>query len=75
MSDNVLKPMFIGRESQMHFLMILLGLLGGMIAFGFLGIFLGPTLLAVGHSILTEWMHAKAGKLGSADTVPTSEQA
>ena len=73
MSDNVLKPLFIGRESQMHFLMILLGLLGGMIAFGFLGIFLGPTLLAVGHSILTEWMRAKAETLQAEDTAPTSE--
>jgi predicted PurR-regulated permease PerM len=57
----------------MHFLMILLGLLGGMIAFGFLGIFLGPTLLAVGHSILTEWMRAKAETLQAEDTAPTSE--
>lgn len=63
MSDNVLKPIFIGRETELHFLMILLGLLGGMLAFGFLGIFLGPTLLAVGHSIMTEWMRAKAEDL------------
>jgi len=66
MSDNVLKPLFIGRESQLHFLMILLGLLGGMMAFGFLGIFLGPTLLAVGHSIVTEWMRVKVEDLDAA---------
>jgi predicted PurR-regulated permease PerM len=45
--------------------MILLGLIGGMIAFGFLGIFLGPTLLAVGHSIVTEWTHSRAEDLDS----------
>lgn len=72
MSDNVLKPLFIGRESQLHFLMILLGLLGGMMAFGFLGIFLGPTLLAVGHSIVSEWMRAKAEDLDTtAETAAT----
>jgi predicted PurR-regulated permease PerM len=36
-----------------------------MIAFGFLGIFLGPTLLAVGHSIVTEWTHSRAEDLES----------
>ena len=65
MSDNVLKPIFIGRGTELHFLMILLGLIGGMIAFGFLGIFLGPTLLAVGHSIVTEWSHSRAEDLES----------
>lgn len=65
MSDNVLKPLFIGRETELHFLMILLGLVGGMLAFGFLGIFLGPTLLAVGHSIVTEWMRTKAEDLNT----------
>ena len=33
----------------------LLGILGGVIAFGFLGLFLGPTLLAVGYSLVSEW--------------------
>ena len=56
MSDNVLKPMFIGSGIDLPFLMIMLGLIGGMIAFGFLGIFLGPTLLAVGYTLVSEWM-------------------
>lgn len=60
MSDNVLKPMFIGRDAQLHFLLILLGLLGGMIAFGFLGIFLGPTLLAVGVTLVRGWLKTRA---------------
>ena len=55
MSDNVLKPMFIGQGVDLHFLLIMLGLIGGMIAFGFLGIFLGPTLLAVGYTLFSEW--------------------
>ena len=60
MSDNVLKPMFIGRDAELHFLLILLGLLGGMIAFGFLGIFLGPTLLAVGVTLVRGWLKTRA---------------
>ena len=68
MSDNVLKPMFIGRDAELHFLLILLGLLGGMIAFGFLGIFLGPTLLAVGVTLVRGWL-----KTRSQDVLPPTE--
>jgi len=55
MADNVLKPMFISRGSALPFIIILLGIVGGMLAFGFLGVFLGPTLLAVGYSLIGEW--------------------
>jgi predicted PurR-regulated permease PerM len=54
-ADNVLKPMFISRGSALPFIIVLLGIVGGMLAFGFLGIFLGPTLLAVGYSLVGEW--------------------
>jgi predicted PurR-regulated permease PerM len=54
-ADNVLKPMFISRGSALPFIIVLLGVVGGMLAFGFLGIFLGPTLLAVGYSLVGEW--------------------
>jgi predicted PurR-regulated permease PerM len=53
--DNVVRPMLISRESSLPFLLTLLGVLGGVIAFGFVGMFIGPTLLAVGYSLLTEW--------------------
>jgi predicted PurR-regulated permease PerM len=39
----------------MPFLLILFGVLGGAIAFGFIGVFLGPTLLAVGYRLISEW--------------------
>ena len=53
--DNVVKPMLISRGSDLPFLLVLLGVLGGVIAFGFVGLFVGPVLLAVGYSLLHEW--------------------
>ena len=41
-------------------LIVMIGVFGGALAFGFLGIFLGPTLLAVGYSLLEEWSSACA---------------
>ncbi|MEO8536542.1 MAG: AI-2E family transporter [Betaproteobacteria bacterium] len=53
--DNVIKPLIISRGVDLPFVLVLLGVLGGAIAFGFIGIFLGPVLLAVGYALLTEW--------------------
>ena len=53
--DNVVKPMLISRGSSLPFLLVLLGVLGGVLAFGFVGIFIGPTLLAVLYSLLQTW--------------------
>jgi predicted PurR-regulated permease PerM len=53
--DNVLKPMIISRGSDLPFVLVLLGVLGGAVAFGFIGVFLGPVLIAVGYALLKEW--------------------
>ena len=53
--DNVLKPLLISRGSDLPFVLVLLGVLGGAVAFGFIGVFLGPVLLAVGFALLKEW--------------------
>jgi predicted PurR-regulated permease PerM len=53
--DNVVRPMLISRGSSLPFLLTLLGVLGGVIAFGFVGMFIGPTLLAVGYSLVSGW--------------------
>jgi len=55
--DNVVRPMLISRGSSLPFLLTLLGVLGGVIAFGFVGLFIGPTLLAVGYSLMSGWTH------------------
>ena len=53
--DNFLKPYLISRGTSLPLLLVFLGVIGGVLAFGFLGIFLGPTLLAVGFALLREW--------------------
>jgi predicted PurR-regulated permease PerM len=53
--DNFIKPLIISRGSNMPFLLVMLGVLGGVVAFGFIGVFLGPTLLAIGYALLSDW--------------------
>jgi predicted PurR-regulated permease PerM len=57
--DNVVRPMLISRGSSLPFLLTLLGVLGGVIAFGFVGLFIGPTLLAVGYSLMSGWTQTR----------------
>jgi predicted PurR-regulated permease PerM len=52
--DNVIKPYIIGRGSKLSFIVTFIGVLGGIVTFGFIGVFLGPTLLAVGYSLAHE---------------------
>ena len=54
-ADNVIRPWLIARGADLPLLLTLLGALGGVFAFGFLGLFLGPVLLAVGYSLLNDW--------------------
>ena len=56
-ADNFVKPWLISQGSDMPFILIMFGVLGGAVAFGFIGVFIGPTLLAVGHRILSEWIN------------------
>jgi predicted PurR-regulated permease PerM len=53
--DNIIKPLLISRGSSLPFLLVMLGVMGGVLAFGFVGIFIGPTLLAVGFSLVRKW--------------------
>jgi len=53
--DNVVKPLIISRGSNLPYILGLFGVIGGVLAFGFIGVFIGPTLLAVGYSLIQEW--------------------
>ena len=53
--DNVVRPMLISRGTTLPFLLTFLGVLGGVVAFGFVGLFIGPTLLAIAYSLINEW--------------------
>jgi predicted PurR-regulated permease PerM len=54
--DNFVKPWIISQGSAMPFLLIFFGVIGGALAFGFIGVFIGPTLLAVGYRLVQEWL-------------------
>ena len=56
MTDNILKPLMLGRGVDAPMPVILLGALGGMAAGGILGMFVGATLLALGYQILMGWV-------------------
>jgi len=58
-ADNVIKPLLIGQNSNLPFVLIVLGILGGALQFGALGVFLGPTLLAIGFALSKEWLHER----------------
>ncbi len=55
-SDGVLKPLFLGRGMEIPMLVILLGAIGGMIAYGIVGLFVGAIVLAMGYRVLIAWM-------------------
>ena len=54
-ADNVIRTYLISKSANISFILILLGVLGGVLYFGFIGIFLGPVLLAIGYNILKEF--------------------
>lgn len=57
--DNVIKPILMSRAGNLSMLLVVLGVFGGAVAFGFIGIFVGPTLLAVAWSLLNAWLKAQ----------------
>ncbi len=54
--DNVLKPILMSRAGNLSMLVVVLGVFGGAIAFGFIGLFVGPALLAVGWNLMKTWL-------------------
>lgn len=55
-SDNFLRPMLIRRGVDLPMLLILVGVIGGMIAFGLVGLFIGPMILAVTYTLVAAWV-------------------
>jgi len=53
--ENVVRPYLVKRGTKLPGLLILLGMLGGLTAFGFLGVFLGPAVLALAYTLIEEW--------------------
>jgi predicted PurR-regulated permease PerM len=66
-SDSLIRPWFISRGAQLPFLLTVLGVLGGALAFGLLGIFLGPVLLGIGYTLVNEWARGNDPRSAAAD--------
>ena len=56
-SDNVIRPLVISGATQIPFLLIMFGVLGGIASFGLVGLFIGPVILAILLAIWREWLH------------------
>ncbi len=69
-ADNIIKPLVIGQNSNLPFILIILGILGGAIKFGALGVFLGPTLLALGYALAKEWLYGRETALPPDPALP-----
>jgi predicted PurR-regulated permease PerM len=54
--DNFLRPILIKKGADLPLLLIFAGVVGGLIAFGLIGIFVGPVVLAVAHKLLSAWV-------------------
>jgi predicted PurR-regulated permease PerM len=54
--DNFLRPFLIKKGADLPLLLIFVGVVGGLVAFGLIGIFVGPVVLAVAHTLLSAWV-------------------
>ncbi|MCC6196138.1 MAG: AI-2E family transporter YdiK [Burkholderiales bacterium] len=57
MMDNVLRPILIRKGADLPLLLIFAGVIGGLFAFGIIGLFVGPVTLAVTYTLLRDWMN------------------
>ena len=71
-SDGFLKPMFLGRGVDVPMPVILIGAIGGMIAHGILGLFIGAIVLAVGYMMYKGWMRAGADPIAAISSSGTA---
>jgi predicted PurR-regulated permease PerM len=66
--DSILRPILIRKGAHLPLVLLLAGVIGGLIAFGLVGIFLGPVVLAVGYTLLQSWMAEEAIPRGEVAT-------
>jgi predicted PurR-regulated permease PerM len=60
--DNFLRPILIGRGSEVPLAVILTGVLGGLLAHGLIGLFVGPIVLALGYELFRAWLATTASQ-------------
>jgi predicted PurR-regulated permease PerM len=64
--DSVIKPLLISKSGKLPFLVLFLGVIGGMIAWGFTGMFKGAIIVAVFYTVFTSWLQKKEANLKEA---------
>jgi predicted PurR-regulated permease PerM len=57
LSDNVLKPLLLGKGALVPMLVIFLGVIGGFIMSGFIGLFVGPIVFSIGYKLFVAWIN------------------
>ncbi|SHG73131.1 Predicted PurR-regulated permease PerM [Flavobacterium fluvii] len=62
LSDNVLKPLLLGKGAMVPMLVIFLGVIGGFMMSGFIGLFVGPIVFSIGYKLFEAWMDDKPEK-------------
>jgi len=60
--DNFIRPILIKKGADLPLIMIFAGVIGGLIAFGIIGLFIGPVVLAVTYTLLKAWVHGSDGE-------------
>jgi predicted PurR-regulated permease PerM len=55
--DNILRPILIKQGADLPILLIIAGVIGGLLAFGIVGLFVGPVVLAVAYTLFTAWIN------------------
>jgi predicted PurR-regulated permease PerM len=75
MVDNLIRPLVISTATRIPFLLVMFGVLGGLVAFGPVGLFLGPVVLAVLLGVWQEWVGAQSQAAGDAGDKPPPESA
>ncbi len=63
LSDNVLKPILLGKGAPVPMLVIFLGVIGGFITMGFIGLFVGAILLSLAYRLYLMWVNVESGEL------------
>ena len=61
--DAVVKPLLISKSGKLPFLVLFLGVVGGLVAWGFTGMFKGAIIVAVSYTVFTNWLERKEGNI------------
>jgi predicted PurR-regulated permease PerM len=74
LSDSVLKPLLMGRGTDVPMLVIFLGAIGGFVLEGIIGLFVGAVVLSVGYTLFTSWLEGAEKEEDADPTAPTEFQ-